>query len=137
MGWSIGLIRRRLKVRVLLGLQNIILQLNWIERWFTTPKVEGSNPSRITNRISQLKWLEHRSFKPGVESSNLSGVTKSSWLNWIEHRFSKPRVTGSNPVEVTKGEQANIGLLRLIANEFYDSSEGSIPLLSAKKGLLR
>lgn len=42
----------------------------------------------------------------------------------------------NNPVGITKGEQANTGLLRLTANEFYDSSEGSIPLLSAK-GLLR
>lgn len=29
-----------------------ILWLNWIERWFTTPKVEGSSPSEITKNVN-------------------------------------------------------------------------------------
>ena len=52
----------------------------------------------------------------------------------VKRRFVAPenRVRFPKKPKIMKGEQADIGLLRLTANKFYDSSEGSIPLLSAK-----
>ena len=111
-GWSIGLIRRRLKVRVLLGLQknewwivnfvsqvnlklsskanwqftNKISWLNWIERRFTTPKVEGSNPSEITKihrKISDPTVSRGRFFKWICKTGKITVVVYPSWTREV------------------------------------------------------